>query len=262
MTLIIGVKCSDGVVIGSDGVATYALPFSQQQTIKQASSRKLALIGENVIFGVSGPVGLAQSYQHELQTVIATTNGRANWRTVLDARQKITAALWKHAKPLYDNAEVVSRSGVGQPAVMECLHSSIIAFPVGDYSSLIQFTAQCAPEEATNSLPFISIGSGQPAADPFLAFIRRVFWPDRPPTVNEAVLSTIWALKYSIHAQPGGIGDPLQVATLEKDSNVWKARELTPDEINLHVQAIGAMESEMKLSVEKSFTATANAIPA
>jgi len=58
MTLIVGVKCQDSVVVGSDGAATsttiVGVPTSRQAV------KKLTNLGNKIIVGVSGPVGLGQ----------------------------------------------------------------------------------------------------------------------------------------------------------------------------------------------------------
>ena len=35
----------------------------------------------------------------------------------------------------------------------------------------------------TKDMPFISLGSGKMSADPFLGFLRKVYWPSNLPTI-------------------------------------------------------------------------------
>lgn len=58
MTLIVGMRCTDGVVIGADGASTYAT-IAGQRTILQPT-RKIDIIDKRVIAAVSGSVGLGQ----------------------------------------------------------------------------------------------------------------------------------------------------------------------------------------------------------
>ncbi len=60
MTLIIGLKCSDGIVVGYDGAATLA-NIARLRTVIQPVP-KLAIIRDKMIVGVSGPVGLGQVF--------------------------------------------------------------------------------------------------------------------------------------------------------------------------------------------------------
>lgn len=57
MTLIVGIKCSDGIVLGADGAATYGV--LGQQTIRQPV-KKLKILESCIVVGVSGPIGLGQ----------------------------------------------------------------------------------------------------------------------------------------------------------------------------------------------------------
>ena len=122
MTLIIGIKCSDGVVLGADGAATFG--SLGRETIRQPVTRKLEILGGRIVVGVSGPAGLGQRFRGEIE------------------------ALW-------DNRGFVAKSSL--------------------------------PTKAN--------------ADPFLAFVRRIFWPKRLPTVDEATFTT-WPLPRSTIPPP------------------------------------------------------------
>ncbi len=135
MTLIIGIRCRDGIVLGADSLATYATPYGQQ-TIKQQTSKKLHIIGENVVLGVAGPVGLGQSYKAEIESVIASKQNRAWWKSSLEARTYLHSAMWKYAKPAWESAEIVGKS-MGQIAMQDCNHQSVVAFPAGGNPFLV-----------------------------------------------------------------------------------------------------------------------------
>jgi len=252
MTLIIGIKCADGIVVGSDGAATYMTVLGQSRTITQPTP-KLIAIGEQVIVGVSGSVGLCQSYCHEIEPLVKNRNNLAPWKTVAEARRFLQENLWKHAQVSWQRAEVVAKT-VGPHAMQEALNQTIVAFPVGNDSHLLQLNHQCQPEEATANLPFIAIGSGQPTADPFLAFIRRVLWPSNTPSLKDGVFAVTWALDYSIKAQPGGIAEPMQIMVLEKPGDRWKLRELSEDELGQHKQMIKTMDDEFPNFLKKIFS--------
>lgn len=59
MTILVGVLCSDGVVIGADSAATFG--NRGIRTIEQPY-KKLNLIGSNVIVTFSGEIGLGQRF--------------------------------------------------------------------------------------------------------------------------------------------------------------------------------------------------------
>src|SRR5262245_30654943 len=73
---------------------------------------------------------------------------------------------------------------IGQEAAgLTALSKTMVALPIKRKLCLFQFDYSGAPEEATAELPFIALGSGQPIADPFLAFLKRILWKDHRPTV-------------------------------------------------------------------------------
>ena len=98
---------------------------------------------------------------------------------------------------------------------------------------------------ATKDLPFVSIGIGQPIADPFLAFIRRIFWPDRLPNLSEGIFAVLWTLQHAIKTAPAGIGDPPQIIVLEQADREWKAREILEADMAEHKQSIESAEKAL-----------------
>ena len=164
--------------------------------------------------------------------------------------------MWKHAEPAWNRAQVVAQTAGPQVAMQDCAAQTVAAFPAGDEPCLVQFTHQCQPEAATIGLPFLSIGSGQPVADPFLAFIRRVFWSEQLPLLNDGILATLWTITHTIEVQPGGVALPIRIVTLKKNKkDKWRAEELTEAELGEHKQMIGLMEEEMR-KVKDTFLET------
>jgi 20S proteasome alpha/beta subunit len=251
MTLIVGIKCKDGIVLGADSAATYGNAF--QSTIKQQTSKKLCVIQNQVILGVSGPVGLSQSYETEIEEALHNKGPKQRFKKMADGKKFLKDSMWKHAKPAWEKAEVLSKS-IGQQALQAAIHSSVVAFPVANEEpSLVQFTHECECEAATVELPFVSIGSGQPVADPFLAYIRKIFWPRQEPSLDDGILATLWTLSHAIEALPGGVAGPIQIVTLKKRDGEWECHELSESELGEHRQMIAAMEDGMRKVVKETF---------
>src|SRR5256885_291322 len=55
---LLGIRRSDGIVLGADGSAT--LGALGTYTARQQSVKKLRIVREKIVFGLSGPVGLGQ----------------------------------------------------------------------------------------------------------------------------------------------------------------------------------------------------------
>jgi ATP-dependent protease HslVU (ClpYQ) peptidase subunit len=250
MTLIVGVKCTDGIVIGADSAATYTTQLGQQQTIRQETATKLHITLNKVVIGVSGPIAFSQCYGDEIDSYIRSTGSKVTWKNVQEAKTKITELFWKHARPAWERAETVAKVVGPGTAISECNHSSAAAFAIGDEAHLLQFTTQCQAEEVTQDLPFMTLGSGQVTADPFLAFIRRIFWPDSLPGLLDGQVATVWTLDQVIKINPGGVGGEVQIVVLKKDEKGhWRCDNLSSEEINNHRQYIADIERRMREAV-------------
>ena len=64
MTVLVGVRCTDGIVIGADSIATST---AGQQGIVRLPTDKLTIIGDRVILAGTGAVGLGQRFQAIVQ---------------------------------------------------------------------------------------------------------------------------------------------------------------------------------------------------
>ena len=233
MTLIVGIKCSDGIVVAADGAAT--LGFLGQQTVKQPV-KKLCFIGDEVILAVSGPTGLGQRIEGTIGELYKDKKNLLQ-KKPYKLMSEIRVALWTKHFEFEMKVAAIAQTTIGPAALSDAVSSTVLALPVRNEPFLIQFNSQGSPEYATDNLPFLAIGSGQNIADPFLAFLRRVFWPNKLPTLSEGVFAAVWSLHHSITVHPGGVADPKQVAVLEKmDGNSWKLRELPPEELQEHEQ--------------------------
>lgn len=253
MTVIVGVRCQDGVVLGADSMTTYATTMGQE-TIKQ-QTEKLYVIGEDVVLGVSGPVSMGQNYNSELASKVKGTGNRTRYKDIAQAKKDFGKALWEHAGPAWERAGVSVKTIGAQMAYREVAHDTLTAFPVQDGPCLLGFTQQCEATEYDAGLPIVSIGSGQPVADPFLAFIRRIFWPNSLPTLSEGTLAAVWALTHTIQSQPAHVGEPIQVVTVSKNGNgQWKAQEVPDGDLGEHRVNIKELENDMRGAATRFFS--------
>ena len=239
MTLIIGILCKDGVVVAADSAATYGA--LGQPTISQLT-KKISIIDNSVIVACSGAVGLAQRFETEIKQLWIGKSFSGG--TAVAAGTKIGAKLKEHIAPEMQVAQF-ARNVVGPSASSNATCLTIVALPVSKAPSLIQFTEIGSSEIATNNLPFVSIGSGQLTADPFLAFLRALFWPDREPLLADGIFAALWTLKHAIAHTPGGLAHPIDIAVLEKQSGNWVAHLLSTKDLQEHEQNIRAAEEAL-----------------
>lgn len=128
-------------------------------------------------------------------------------------------------------------------------YGALVAFPSERKPHLCEFGNQnFQPEIKTREMWFVSMGSGQPITDPFLALLKRVFWPNAQPLVKEAVFAVAWTLQHVIEINPGGINGPPQIAVLVtelgKDPQL-KARLLDDDAIAEHLDNVRGAEQHL-----------------
>jgi hypothetical protein len=242
MTLIVGILCRDGVVVAADSAATYGA--LGQPTISQPT-KKIDIVDGSVIIACSGAIGLAQRFGNEI-TQLWRSSAFAGGNAVT-AGVKIGERLKAHIAPEMNVAQF-ARNVVGTSAVQQATCLSIVAMPLTKNPSLIQFSEIGSPEVATVDLPFVSIGVGQTTADPFLAFLRALFWPSpkQPPLLADGIFAALWTLKHAIAHTPGGIAAPIDIAVLEPQSSKWVARMLSNEERQEHEQNIAGAEEALR----------------
>jgi len=240
MTLIIGVKCSDGLVVGADSGATMGDYVSGLRTVMQPMT-KLDVVGGRAIVGVSGPVGLGQLH---VDSVSRIHNDFRNLGAP-EVCRRLRDEFRKDAEIALHMAAMATKV-LGAQARIGAVTTTLVALATKSGLHLIQFDCECCPEMATNDLPFVSIGSGQLIADPFLAFLRRIFWKDRLPSVSDGIFAVVWTLEHAIATAPAGIAGPITLGVLTLEGTQSRARLLTDDELREHHQHIGQAENHVR----------------
>ena len=123
---------------------------------------------------------------------------------------------------------------------------AMLAAPIVGQPELIEFShIDMQPERKTGRLHFVSMGSGQILADPFLAFVSRVLWRGTIPDVKIATLGVYWTLAHAIKYALGGIGEPIRIAILRRINGAWKATLVGEDEQQEAAQHIDAIEERI-----------------
>ena len=99
------------------------------------------------------------------------------------------------------------------------------------------------PEFKNEHLWYVSMGSGQSICDTVLGFVRKIFWDDAQPNLNDGIFGTVWALKQAIELNPGGINYPIQLATI---SEKGETKLLDISECSEHEQHTVEFEEYLK----------------
>lgn len=222
MTVLVGVNCTDGVVVGADSAATSAM--GQIHLLKMASD-KIEIIGGRVIVAGTGQIGLGQRFAK----IVSDAHD-----TKLFQRGRVDVARQLSANAVNDFA--ATGAGKGQ-------YGALVAAPIDDVGCLIEFAvADFQPEIKSTKLNFVAMGSGQMLAEPFVSFVARTFWQDRMPDVQSATFGVHWALAHTIRSAPGGVGEPIVIATLTKQKKGWCAELLSEETLGEQAQHMAAIE--------------------
>lgn len=231
MTVLVGVKCTDGVVIGADSAATSAA--GQIHLLKMASD-KIEIIGNRVIVAGTGQIGLGQRFA---SVVSDAHNAKLFQGKRIDVARQLAAAAVKD----------FAATGAGKAQ-----YGALVAAPIEDDACLIEFgIVDFQPEIKTKKLNFVVMGSGQMLAEPFVSFVARTFWQSEMPDVQSAIFGVHWALAHTIRCAPGGVGDPIVIATLTKQKKGWCAEMLSEEMLGEQAQHMAAIEEVIANYKEK-----------
>lgn len=236
MTVLVGIKCSDGVVIGTDSASTFSA--GTLNTIEQAS-KKVEIIDDRIVIAGTGAVGLNQRFCSIIKSS-SSDKLFSNKTSALDvakslSRSAIDDFLSTHAGN--HNAGIYGQTAYG----------ALVAFPLGSKFELCEFqVSNFQPELKDNKIWYVSMGSGQYIADPFLGLMRQVFWEDGLPACSEGIFATTWAIQHAIDLNCGGINGPIQIAVLSSEKKGPLARLLSTEEIAEHQQNVEEAKSHLR----------------
>lgn len=229
MTVLVGALCTDDVVIGSDGIATFA--SGVQPLLQLQTDSKISIIDGSVILASTGAVGLAQRLKHHAEQAVqgqvfknlawheATTN--LSKRFLSDCQ---SSHVQMHPQHGLRFGALVAACIKGQPYLVE-------------YAS-----TDFQPELKQDQLFFVSMGSGQQLAEPFLAFVSKVLWKNTKPTVEVAKFGVYWALDHACRLAPGGVGYPITISALPLSNGTWSASKLEDLQLQEAAQYVSELE--------------------
>lgn len=256
MTLLVGIRCRDGVVVASDSAATFGTGL--QPTIGQQAVQKVWPINEHIIYCGTGAVGIAQIVADHIKTMW-DQKAFAGRMTPDAAMDRIGKAISGLVGP-YLHTGQMQHAMTGSASGSLC--KSLVAIPIDQKPELFQFDFNGAPERCNHDLPFMAIGSGQPIADPFLALLRRLLWTGREPTLSEGRLAAVWTIDHVRSTNPGGVGGKIQLAVLETSARGMPKVVVAPQEqVEEHLQKVALAEQALVKELTGAGGAEEAAIP-
>lgn len=222
MTVLIGVRCTDGVVIGADSAATSA---AGNTLLLKLASDKIVIIGGRVIVAGTGQIGLGQRFADRV-------------KSAHDAKLFQGSTI--------DVARALAKAGVDDFASTRAncgSYGALLGAPIESSGQLIEFAAaDFQPEIKNGKIHFVAMGSGQTLAEPFMSFVDRTFWKSKAPDVKTALFGVHWALAHTIRCAPGGVGEPICLATLQNGKNGWHAQLVSDEVLQEQAEHMAAIE--------------------
>ena len=219
MTLLVGIVCPGGAVIAADKQASHGAMGAI--TVTQATT-KITQVDDGILYASSGPVGLGQQICHIIASDAKEIHNRNYHSYVTLAQKKIRELL----DPAWTTARIAAQA-IGNAALADAVCGSLLAARFKDGIKLIEISPQGGWEFLTDNLPFVCIGSGKQNADPFVRYLRSIFFDQQPPNLNEAVLAAYWTVRASIDAGSPGVGIGIDVFVLDNsDPKSAVARKL------------------------------------
>jgi Proteasome subunit len=258
VTLLVGVLCSNGVVIAADRQATHGA--MGQQTVGQAVT-KVQVIHDEALYATSGHKGLGQQLCAIVEGKQPEFKNQGYDRNIVKLQEAFRPIIDAGFKTASHAAGVIGHN----VAASDCMCGGLLAAGFKDGLKLIEITPQLAVEYMTNDLPFISMGSGKLSADPFLGFLRKVYWPIKLPTIQEGALAAYWTIQHAIDMKVSGVGFGVDVFIIEAvvkptgkpgkpPDTTFKARKLDDAELAEHEGFMKAAEEALR-GVREAMTA-------
>jgi 20S proteasome alpha/beta subunit len=232
VTVLVGVRCRDGVVIGSDSAATSS---GGGPGIIEQPTRKIDIVDNALILAGTGALGLGQRFCAQLETL-----HRASGEKTYRERAPVEVGKMMAAHAVNDFASTGAKAGG---------YGALVAFKSRKEFHLCEFGSADMQPELKTDIWYASMGSGQAIADPFLALMRRVFWSQGLPTLADGIFAAVWTLLHTIEVNPGGINGPARIAVLtwdpDKVGEKSVARMLTDEELDEHKQSVADAEKHL-----------------
>lgn len=224
MTLILALACADGIVMASDGQATFS---TTGQPVRQPM-QKIHSLASCVLWAGAGDVGLLQKIGYALESLEAT-------KLTLPIKG-LRPMLFNTVRPVILEA-VQAFIPVGpnpQPAMADVLFCGYS----GDDPWILEIT-HTASDVQHEEIGFAAIGSAD--IFPYFALTSLAHYGVRQRSTAEGQLIAYRVLDDAINTAAYGIGTPIQISVVDRPSDAaqpGRARPLSIDELRALQEAV------------------------
>jgi 20S proteasome alpha/beta subunit len=250
MTLIIAIKCKDGLVFASDGQAT---SLSSGGPVRQ-KYKKIHRIGD-LLFGAAGTIGVIQRCMEEIKEFAkkisneglnALTEERSpdGKVTPISARDKIRKLIFLINKLELERHKEFHGTKVGAP-----IADILIAFyDKQEKKFRIWHISPDGGEEFLEDLGYGCAGIGDTFAH---AFIKDYYDPEL--SVEKGKVLAYRVIRDAIEIGAFGLGEPIDIWTIKIKNGEPEIHNLTPDEVSALEDTYSIWkDAERKLFMEKT----------
>jgi hypothetical protein len=207
---------------------------------------KIRIFHDSVIVATTGPIGHSQRLHVHVDEAIVGGLFRGKQKvkdSLCGISTRVLADFQKSMVTTYGN------DGLRFGALM--------AVVINNEPFLVEYgTTDFQPEIKDGNLFYVSMGSGQVLADPFLQFVSRVMWGNKMPTVDDAQFGVYWVLNHTLQLAPGKVGPPIRLTTLRQIEGKWVASEEDVQQANEYVTAlekhIGGFANQAPIEAEQA----------
>jgi hypothetical protein len=234
MTLIVGIKCTDGIVLAAE---KDALPGTGVVDVTE-DVKKIHKIENQFLVALGGFSGQGHRY---LETIRRLDIESENL-DCFQIQEAIHEALQPIVKSIIKTTETV-RENSGLKDLGYILAEALVAYVGSDGPCLlhVNHVAQCDPIAET---VYQVIGEGEKVAVPFLSYIKRFVWGDKAPNVSTAIMSALWMFHFA-HNCAGKFGPPWMIATLQPSADGAASIEILDENaLDPHHRLIDLIEGE------------------
>ena len=230
MTLVLGIRCSDGIVAGADSMFAVGAPIGRVRM----DGEKVHMLPENQgIVAFAGDLDVSQLVLDDL---------REQWPAIQnnDKRSAVKSMISNSIRRVLGDEDT-------QRDMPE--FSALVALTIQNEPSLQLFRGTRPPLEARDGIYFLRAGTGDHFALLFQKFLERVFWNGKaPPSISDGVFSALWTLSHIIETNAMGIGGTPRIAVLEDRNSRgdWHSRMLPNNELDEYQQLVQSLESSMR----------------
>lgn len=209
MSIILGVHCSDCVILACTGLAPAARSGG---TVGGALPIKLRAVAGRAIAGVSGSEELDREvtaalerylWEHEPHEMSGEGHVRG-MQGYLSEPIRLTAEMTRALKRL---------PGAGETAGEPVAGGVLVALPSKERSSLYLVDAQGSVAQIDRGRCFAAIGSARVAAESFLMFLQRLLWREEKPNRAAGQLAAYWTARHVTQIE-GASSNSIQVVRL------------------------------------------------